>query len=193
MCLSEESGEKRIKNLCCRAVLSASASIVLAVCVLLLIKEPAVQAQAATTHFAPEILTASTPITLDVPILLYHQIGGNGSRYNMPVRVFAAQMEYLSKLGIPITTFAYPFGSLSSSVERAVEDAGYTAAVWTGSGVRHTSDRIYKLKRIGVYFPMSLATFRARLPKHGPTGAGTCPPTPRHNKIRSDVVVRSDY
>lgn len=281
-----------MNNLGCRAVLSVSVAMVLAVCALLF-AEPAVQAQAAATHFASEKQTASVPITLDVPILLYHQIGGSGSRYNLPVKNFAAQMEYLSKqgyttvsldqvaaalrgqgelppcpiaitfddgyrgayenglpilqqhglratfylptayigrstkymtwdqvrdlvgkgmwigshsishpflarlarlsaqrqiteskailemqLGIPISTFAYPYGSFSPSVERAVEEAGYTAAVWTGFGARHTSNRIYKLNRIGVYFPMSLATFRARLPKHGPTGAGACPPAP---------------
>lgn len=278
---------------CYRAVLCVSASLVLALWAMLWVTDPIVQARALTPNLAPEVLASSTAITLDVPILLYHQISGGGTRYNMPVKDFAAQMEYLSKhgyttvsidqiaaalrgqgdlppcpiaitfndgyrgayenalpilqqyglratyylptdyigrsskymtwdqvrdlvgkgmwigshsvshpflarlsrlsvqrqiteskiiletqLGIPITTFAYPFGSFGQAVERAVIDAGYVAAVWTGFGARHTSDRLYKLKRIGVYNPMRLATFSARLPRHGPTGTGTCPPTP---------------
>ncbi len=275
-------------------LLSVGFSVALALCIGWLVGSPLVQAQAPTTPLASEVLlSSSTPITLDVPILLYHQIGGDRSRYNIPVKDFAAQMEYLwkngyetvsidqiaaalrgqadlppcplaitfddayasayqnalpilqqyglratyflptsylgrstkymtwdqardltgkgmwigshsishpflarlsrlaaqrqiteskkileTRLGIPITTFAYPYGSFSQAVERAVSEAGYAAAVWTGSGARHTTDRLYRLKRIGVYYPIRLTTFIARLPKHGPTAAGTCPLTP---------------
>ncbi len=83
-----------------------------------------------------------------------------------------------TQLGIPITTFAYPFGSLSSTVEQAVVQAGYSAALWTGTSWQHNTDRLFRLKRIGVYSPIRLTTFSARLPKHGPTGTGTCPLLP---------------
>ncbi len=252
-----------------------------------------VLAQVEQARLPPGALAQTPPITLDVPILLYHEIGGSGTRYNLPVKDFAAQMEYLSKhgytsvsidqiaaalrgqgdlppcpiaitlddayrgaytnavpilqqygfratyylptdhlgrsarymtwdqardlvskgmwigshslshpllarlsrlsaqyqitesksileaqLGISITTFAYPFGSLGASVERATVAAGYTAALWTGYSWQHTTDRIYRLKRVGVYSPIRLTTFSTRLPKHGPTGTGTCPLIP---------------
>ncbi len=274
-----------------RVVLPAIVTLALALGVIGLVTGPFVHAQAQPLHLPLETLTQSTPITLDVPILLYHHVDGDRTRYNMPVKDFAAQMEYLSKnsytavsidqvaaalrgqgelpscpvaitfddayrsaydnalsilqqhglratfyvpveyigrsskyltwdqvrdligkgmwigshslshpflarlsrlsaqrqiteskaileaqLGIPITTFAYPYGSFSQSAKRAVEVAGYVAAVWTGLGVRQTSDRLYQLRRVGVYYPMRLTTFAARLRGSRPPGAGPCLP-----------------
>ena len=82
-----------------------------------------------------------------------------------------------SELGIPITTFAYPFGSFNPSVMQAVTEAGYVAAAWTGYGPHQSEDRIYKMPRYGIYNWVSLRLFEAQLPKHGPNGAGTCPIT----------------
>ena len=254
---------------------------------------PAGPASPLKTSLFHASVPATSPITLEVPILLYHQIGGGRSKYNLPVRDFAEQMKYLAghgyvtvsidqvaaalrgqralppcpiaitfddgyrsayanalpilqqfglratfylvtgyishtmaymnwdqarnliakgmwvgshsvshpflarlartpaqhqiddsksileaQLGISITTFAYPYGSMRPSVERAVEDAGYAAALWTGHGARQTSDQIYQMKRIGVYSPITLAYFIARLPRHGPDGVGACPIVP---------------
>ena len=110
--------------------------------------------------------------------------------YNHPylARLFHASMEHQivdskakleSELGIPITTFAYPFGSYSPAVVRAVTETGYVAALWTGYGPHQSEDRIYKMPRYGIYNWVSLSRFEAQLPKHGPNGSGTCPSTPQ--------------
>src|SRR5512135_2950508 len=45
-------------------------------------------------------LTAQTALTLDVPILMYHHIGGHFiSPYNISTKDFAAQMDYLAQHG----------------------------------------------------------------------------------------------
>ena len=43
--------------------------------------------------------SATTGITLDVPILMYHQVGSYPGRYNVPRQVFEAQMAYLAQNG----------------------------------------------------------------------------------------------
>src|SRR3989304_4091224 len=43
--------------------------------------------------------SATTGITLDVPILIYHQVGSYPGRYNVPRQVFEAQMAYLAQNG----------------------------------------------------------------------------------------------
>ena len=93
----------------------------------------------------------------------------------LPHQIVDSKTRLEQELGIPITTFAYPFGSFSLTAMRAVSEAGYTAAVWTGYGARQTSNLIYKLSRFGMYDGLSLPMFAVRLPRHSPDGAGACP------------------
>ncbi len=90
-------------------------------------------------------------------------------------QIVDARVTLEEKLGTPVTTFAYPYGSFSLSAMRLVSDTGYTAAVRTGHGPCQSSDRIYQMNRIGVYNRLNLSSFIAQLPRHGPDGSGICP------------------
>lgn len=105
-----------------------------------------------------------------------HPFLGRLSQLSVQQQITESRAILEARLGIPITTFAYPFGSLSSSVESAVKEAGYKAALWTRFSWRHSTDRLFRLKRVGVYYPINLSAFIARLPKHGPWGNGACAP-----------------
>jgi len=51
------------------------------------------------------------------------------------------------KLGVPIVTFAYPYGLADAAVIRYTIDAGYTSAVGLGSNVTHNANTLYFLNR----------------------------------------------
>ncbi|MEI7653283.1 MAG: polysaccharide deacetylase family protein [bacterium] len=54
----------------------------------------------------------------------------------------------LEKLfGISVESFAYPYGAFDDQAVRLVKEASYSAAVSTVSGVHHTLDDLYTLKR----------------------------------------------
>jgi peptidoglycan/xylan/chitin deacetylase (PgdA/CDA1 family) len=91
-------------------------------------------------------------------------------------QVVRSKNELEDRLGVSISTFVYPYGSYNARVMRAVEEAGYTAAFGIGWGYQQSTDRVFRLNRIAIY-ELSLPQFIARLPKHGPYGDGTCPPS----------------
>jgi peptidoglycan/xylan/chitin deacetylase (PgdA/CDA1 family) len=71
----------------------------------------------------------------------------------------------------PVTVFAYPGGSFDARVARAVQQAGYVAAVSVRGGVVQRADEIYLLRRTAIQGAMSQARFIALV--EGPFG-----PTP---------------
>lgn len=57
--------------------------------------------------------------------------------------------EILGKmLGIPIVSFAYPYGAFDDQAIKLVKDAGFKTAVTTIQGIEATQDNRYKLPRI---------------------------------------------
>lgn len=69
----------------------------------------------------------------------------------------------LEKLfGIPVESFAYPYGAYDDQAVKLVKEASYSAAVSTVPGVSHTQDDLFTLKRWragvldGVYSSASL-------------------------------------
>jgi peptidoglycan/xylan/chitin deacetylase (PgdA/CDA1 family) len=75
---------------------------------------------------------------------------------SLPNQTFAVQKDQIikskkileDKLGIQITTFAYPYGRLNDSVARIVREAGYTNATGTVENSIMSLDLIYNLPRL---------------------------------------------
>lgn len=103
-----------------------------------------------------------------------HTAVGSLSGTELQRQIVAANTKLGNALNVSITTFSYPYGSFSLTAQRLISNSGFTSAVWLGATYRQSSDKIYKLNRIGVYSG-SLTKFIAALPKHSPTGSGLCP------------------
>lgn len=54
------------------------------------------------------------------------------------------------RLGLPVTTFCYPYGGRTPDVEKMVERAGYSSACSVSKGVNTPSTERYALRRINV-------------------------------------------
>ncbi len=68
------------------------------------------------------------------------------------------------KLGVPVDTFAYPYGKINATAMSAVKNCGYTSAVGLGGDWEHASRRLYNLQRIEIRYNLSLENFPALLP-----------------------------
>lgn len=69
------------------------------------------------------------------------------------------------RLGLPILSFAYPFGSMDPGLATAVYNAGYLAAVGTiGSTSIQDSDHLFHLRRHEVLGQEGLSSFSSFLP-----------------------------
>lgn len=68
------------------------------------------------------------------------------------------------RLGIPITTFAYPFGDYTSAIVDQVKQAGYETAVSISGGYNQSSNQLFLLHRIRVSYKDTLPDFASRLP-----------------------------
>lgn len=75
---------------------------------------------------------------------------------SLPNQTLAVQRDQIirskkileEKLGIPITSFAYPYGRLNDSVVSIVKEAGYTNATSTVENTSMSIDLIYNLPRL---------------------------------------------
>lgn len=68
------------------------------------------------------------------------------------------------ELGIPINTFAYPYGSIDEFVAGKVVKYGYTAAVGLGTSTEHDWGTLFYLSRREVQNNYDSAAFLALLP-----------------------------
>ncbi|AIW12739.1 polysaccharide deacetylase family protein [Vibrio tubiashii] len=59
--------------------------------------------------------------------------------------------ELENLLGKPLTSFAYPYGSLDSDSKRITEKLGYQFAVATNSGPLATHQDLYQIRRIAIF------------------------------------------
>jgi hypothetical protein len=62
-----------------------------------------------------------------------------------------------AELSVPITEFAYPYGSYNAAAVAMVESAGYKVARASNFGTRHSRNEIFRLSAITA--PGDLATF----------------------------------
>ncbi|NTU73363.1 polysaccharide deacetylase family protein [Candidatus Roizmanbacteria bacterium] len=63
-------------------------------------------------------------------------------------QITKSKQLFEARFGIPIETFAYPFGALNDEVVKMAEEAGYTAAVTVSPGDMISSDGLYVIPRI---------------------------------------------
>ena len=76
--------------------------------------------------------------------------------------IISSRTKLEDKLGIPITSFCYPYGDYNKYLMREVKEAGYSCACSTRKGNRHRFDDRFCLKRIPVT-EISLKRFKYRL------------------------------
>lgn len=67
-------------------------------------------------------------------------------------------------LGVPCTTFAYPYGDFDGRVTGLVRQSGYTSAMGTEPGHTQRPDDLFELRRVRVSSHETLETFKALLP-----------------------------
>lgn len=70
------------------------------------------------------------------------------SKEKIRQEIFDSKFHLENTLEIPIDFFAYPGGNYSNLIERLTKEAGFWGAVSSDTGVDHSKDRLYKLKRI---------------------------------------------
>ena len=63
------------------------------------------------------------------------------------------------RIGVPVHSFAYPYGKLNENVKRSVHDAGYTFGIASDSGPRDFWNDKYEIRRIQVFPGTSLFAF----------------------------------
>jgi peptidoglycan/xylan/chitin deacetylase (PgdA/CDA1 family) len=79
-------------------------------------------------------------------------------------------------LGVPVKTFAFPYGLTSKYVTGLVKEAGYQSAVGLGGSFRHTKKTRYYLSRIEVRSNYDMKRFASSLPWSGDPNDATPPP-----------------
>jgi peptidoglycan/xylan/chitin deacetylase (PgdA/CDA1 family) len=75
-----------------------------------------------------------------------------------------SKIKLQNLLGIPINTFAYPFGSMEPMIANSVASYGYSAAVGLGTFSRHTIGTIFYLSRLEVRAEYDMDAFAKLLP-----------------------------
>jgi peptidoglycan/xylan/chitin deacetylase (PgdA/CDA1 family) len=93
--------------------------------------------------------------------------------------VVESRKQLEAELGIPVLTFAYPFGSLDSSAVDYVHYAGYIAAMGLGPTVDQGIGNLFNLQRRDIKGSYDLRLFASFLPWQGdPAFLPTITPTP---------------
>jgi peptidoglycan/xylan/chitin deacetylase (PgdA/CDA1 family) len=71
-------------------------------------------------------------------------------------------------LGIPIMTFAYPYGAADTFLMEKISQYGYQAAVGLGTSAQQGPGNLFYLNRIEIKYGTTLEQFAALLPWFGP-------------------------
>jgi peptidoglycan/xylan/chitin deacetylase (PgdA/CDA1 family) len=72
-----------------------------------------------------------------------------------------------TKLGVPVLTFAYPFGESDAAVINLTYSAGYIAGMGLGSTPNQRTSNLFALQRRGVDGSRDLNSFASFLPWQG--------------------------
>jgi len=70
-----------------------------------------------------------------------------------------SRLDLEEAIGVPVKTFAYPFGTIDSYVSQGAQDYGYKAAVGLGTSNDHTWGTLYYLNRREVQGDFNLDQF----------------------------------
>jgi peptidoglycan/xylan/chitin deacetylase (PgdA/CDA1 family) len=97
---------------------------------------------------------------------------------------YQSRVDLQTALGVPVDTFAYPFGSYNEATARRLSDYGYRAAMGLGTFYGHSRSSLLYMSRLEVRNGTDLAKLAAMLPWSGwfdatltPTSTPTFTPT----------------
>lgn len=71
-----------------------------------------------------------------------------------------SKTDLAQALGIPVETFAYPYGTIDPFIAQKVSDYGYRAGMGLGTSKKHTRNTLFYLSRIEIYGYYTLENFR---------------------------------
>lgn len=77
---------------------------------------------------------------------------------------YTSRIELEKKIGVPVKSFAYPFGIFDSFVAKKIKAYGYTSAVGLGNSYKHGMFDLYYLVREEVQSHYDLTAFGKLLP-----------------------------
>ena len=83
---------------------------------------------------------------------------------NLRYELLQSRLDLEEILGVRVTTFAYPFGTMSGPIADKLQEFGYYSAVGLGESSKHTWGSIYYLSRIEVQGTITLDNFANFLP-----------------------------
>ncbi len=92
-----------------------------------------------------------------------------------------SRLDLEAAIGVPVRTFAYPYGLMDDAVGRAVHNAGYEAAVGLGYTAEQWPSMLYYLWRREVRGDYTIDIFRSVMPWSDVSGTPAAPaatPTP---------------
>lgn len=77
--------------------------------------------------------------------------------------IYENKVALEDKLGHPLISFAYPYGSLNKNAKTLAENCGYQFAVATDSGDVCFSTDLFQIRRIGIFSTNSFLTFKRKV------------------------------
>ncbi|MBC8508926.1 MAG: polysaccharide deacetylase family protein [Chloroflexi bacterium] len=83
---------------------------------------------------------------------------------NLRYELLQSRVDLEDILGVRVTTFAYPFGTMSGTIANKLQEFGYYSAAGLGESSKHTWGSIYYLSRIEVQGIITLDDFATLLP-----------------------------
>lgn len=87
---------------------------------------------------------------------------------DLETEIRLSKLHLADKLGVPINSFAYPFGSVNEEVITKTIRSGYTSAVGLGESITHGRYDVFYLIRMEIQRDYSMDKFISLLPWSGP-------------------------
>lgn len=132
----------------------------------------------ATFYIVDRYINGKDMITTDeVKVLIENgwEIGSH-SKYHtnllnadadLETEVRMSKLDMEERLGVPINSFAYPFGSADANVIGKVIRSGYTSAVGLGQSITHGYYDVFYLNRIEIQADYDMQKFISLMPWSG--------------------------
>jgi peptidoglycan/xylan/chitin deacetylase (PgdA/CDA1 family) len=90
-----------------------------------------------------------------------HHVDLRGATIDLQNEMRMSKLEMEDLLGVPINSFAYPFGYVNDQILAKIWTFGYTSAVGLGSSTSHSKQTLYYLSRIEIEGTFPLEQFKA--------------------------------
>lgn len=100
------------------------------------------------------------------------EIGSHGASHidltknqdSIRVELIESRKKIEEIIGVPVTSFAYPFGSVNEFVLFKTQDYGYISGMGLGTSTIHTAADLFYLNRLEIKFDIDLERFASLLP-----------------------------